>query len=128
MFRLLSSVIAEADAVLLAGLAGGVLNAAYSGTRRGVSFGAAIGALSAVVGLTRSVARSDARFRSLESALKAVSSDLSGLHERFRTLNGEASDTSSRIRRMSEDVRAARKGSGLAEMGLLDVKRQGQMR
>ena len=110
MFRLLSSMVAEADAVLLAGLAGGLLSAAYSGTRRGVSFGACIGALSAVVGLTRSVARSDARFMALESSLKAFGSDLSGMDRRFRALHAGSSDTSTRVSWMSEDARAAGKG------------------
>ena len=74
------------------------------------------------------MARSDARFRSREISLNVFGSDLSGLDKRFRALHAEASDTSTRVGWMSEDARAARKGSCLAEIGLLDVKRQGQMR
>ena len=114
--------------MLYAGFAGGLLGIACLGTRRGGFFGASIGAFSAVLGLARAVTRSNVRFRSFESFLEAFGTDLAGLDMRFRALHEESSDTSARVSWVSEDARAARKTVCCAEIGLLELKRQGQAR
>ena len=78
MFHLWKFIGAEADTVLIAGSAGGFLGITCMGTRRGGFFGASFGAFSAVFGIARAAARSDGRFKPLESSIGTLGTDLAG--------------------------------------------------
>ena len=118
---------AEADVMVLAGLVGGLLGAAFLRTERGGFCGAAIGAFSAMFGLVRagskcdalfraleaSVERNDARLDSVDSALEAFGTELAEVDLLARAPHEESSNVPSGVHWMSED-------SGAADTAALD--------
>ena len=100
-------------------------------------FGGVIGAFSAMFGLARAAARSDARFRSLEaslersdarfesveSALETFGTELAGVDPRSRVRHEESSNTSAGAHWMSEDSQAAGVTAQGIEDGLLELAR-----
>ena len=138
MVLLLRFLFAEADAMMFAGLAGGLLGATYLGTGCGSSFGAVIGAFSALFGLAcaaargdarlraleASVERSDARFESVDSALETFSTELAEVDSRSGALHEESSNAPSGVHWMSEDSQAAGVTAHGVEDGSLELARQ----
>ena len=100
MLRLSKCCGADADAVLIAGFAGGFLGIAGLGTWRGSFFGAFICAFSAVLEITRAAIRSDDRIRALESSIEVCGTDLARLDMRFSELHDDSAVTATLRERM----------------------------
>ena len=97
MLRLLKCWDADADALLIAGFAGGFLGMVGVGTWRGGLFGASVCAVSAALGITRTASRSDDRVRSLESAIEVCVTDLAKLNWRFSEFHDDTAVIAARV-------------------------------
>ena len=138
MVLMLRSLFVEADVMICAGLAGGLLGAAFLRTERSGFCGAVIGACSALFGLVRAGSRCDARFRALEasvgrndarldsvdSALEAFGIELAEVDLLARAPHEESSNVPSGDHWMSEDSGETHAAPHYNDNGSSELERQ----
>ena len=124
--------------MICAGLAGGLLGAAFLRTERSGFCGAVIGACSALFGLVRAGSRCDARFRALEasvgrndarldsvdSALEAFGTELAEVDLLARAPHEESSNVPLGVHLMSEDSGEADTAAHDEDDGSPELERQ----